>query len=202
MAELHDLTALEQGELVRSREVSPLELTEHYLARAHRIDDGAETVGAFVTLTDELARARAAQLETLERGASSPLYGVPTAIKDLNLTAGIRTTFGSPVFADFVPDVSDGVTLALEAAGMVSLGKTATPEFGSPCYTEPEGRPPAVTPWDRTRMAGGSSGGAAAAVAVETWPLEPVVVPPAGVVPVAVAVLSTRPAFTSVCLIV
>ena len=70
----------------------------------------------------------------------SPLHGVPTAIKDLNLTAGIRTTFGSPVFADFVPDVDDAVTLAIEAAGMVSLGKTATPEFGSPCYTEPEGR--------------------------------------------------------------
>ena len=122
-------------------------------------------MGAFVTLTDELALKRAAQLETLERDASSPLYGVPTAIKDLNLTQGIRTTFGSPVYADFVPDVSDGVTLALEAAGMVSLGKTATPEFGSPCYTEPEGRPPSVTPWDRTRMAGGSSGGAAAAVA-------------------------------------
>jgi amidase len=63
------------------------------------------------------------------------------------------------------------VTLALEAAGLVSLGKTATPEFGSPCYTEPEGRPPAVTPWDRTRMAGGSSGGAAAAVAAGLVPL-------------------------------
>jgi amidase len=122
-------------------------------------------VGAFVTLTDDLARARAGQLETLERGADSPLYGVPTAIKDLNLTAGVRTTFGSPAFADYVPDVSDAVTLGLEAAGMVSIGKTATPEFGSPCYTEPEGRPPSVTPWDRTRMAGGSSGGAAAAVA-------------------------------------
>ena len=75
------------------------------------------------------------------------------------------------MFADFVPDVSDGVTLAIEAAGMVSLGKTATPEFGSPCYTEPEGRPPAVTPWDRTRMAGGSSGGAAAAVAAGLVPV-------------------------------
>ena len=172
MAELHDLTALEQGALVRRREVSPLELVEHYLERAHRVDDSPDTtVGAFVTLTDELARARAGQLETLERGASSPLYGVPTAIKDLNLTAGVRTTFGSPVFADFVPDVSDGVTLALEAAGMVSLGKTATPEFGSPCYTEPEGRPAAVTPWDRSRMAGGSSGGAAAAVAAGLVPV-------------------------------
>ena len=172
MAELHDLTALEQGELVRRREVSPVELVEHYLERAHRIDDDpSTTVGAFVTLTDDLAWKRASQLETLERDASSPLYGVPTAIKDLNLTQGIRTTFGSPVYADFVPDVSDGVTLALEAAGMVSLGKTATPEFGSPCYTEPEGRPPSVTPWDRTRMAGGSSGGAAAAVAAGLVPV-------------------------------
>ncbi len=172
MAELHDLTALEQGELVRRREVSPLELVEHYLERAHRIDDHpATTVGAFVTLTDDLARARAGRLETLEGGATSPLHGVPTAIKDLNLTAGILTTFGSPAFADFVPDVSDGVTLSIESAGMVSLGKTATPEFGSPCYTEPEGRPPSVTPWDRTRMAGGSSGGAAAAVAAGLVPV-------------------------------
>jgi amidase len=171
VAELHDLTALEQGDLVRRGEVSPLELTEHYLARAHRIDDGAETVGAFVTITDDLALARAAGLAKAGRGPGSPLHGVPTAIKDLNLTQGVRTTFGSPVFADFVPDVSDAVTLAIEAAGMVSLGKTATPEFGSPCYTEPEGRPPSVTPWDRARMAGGSSGGAAAAVAAGLVPV-------------------------------
>ena len=163
MTELHDLTALEQGALVRRREVSPLELAEHYLERADRLD----TVGAFVTLTPERARARAAGLTTGE----SPLFGVPTAIKDLNLTAGVRTTFGSAAFADFVPDVSDGVTLSIEAAGMVSLGKTNTPELGSPCYTEPDVAPPAVTPWDRTRMAGGSSGGAAAAVAAGLVPV-------------------------------
>ena len=164
MAELHDLTALEQGELVRRREVSPLELTEHYLERAGRLD----TVGAFVTLTPELARARASSLPAVDGG---PLFGVPTAIKDLNLTAGVRTTFGSAAFADFVPEVSDGVTLSLEAAGMVSLGKTNAPEFGSPCYTEPDVAPPAVTPWDSTRTAGGSSGGAAAAVAAGLVPL-------------------------------
>jgi amidase len=162
MAELHDLTALEQGELVRRREVSPLELVDHYLARA-----GADAVGAFVTLTPERARACAAALPE----GDSPLRGVPTAIKDLNLTAGVRTTFGSAAFPDFVPDVSDGVTLSLEAAGLVSLGKTSTPELGSPCYTEPEGAPPAVTPWDTTRMAGGSSGGAAAAVAAGLVPV-------------------------------
>jgi amidase len=163
MAALHDLTALEQGELVRRREVSPLELTEHYLERADRLD----SVGAFVTLTPERARERAATLGT----GDSPLHGVPTAIKDLNLTAGVRTTFGSAAFADFVPDVSDGVTLSIEAAGMVSLGKTNTPEFGSPCYTEPDVAPPAVTPWDRARTAGGSSGGAAAAVAAGLVPV-------------------------------
>lgn len=162
---LHDLTALEQGDLVRRGEVSPLELVEHYLERP-------DTVGAFVTLTPDLARARASALPRPGAG-SSPLYGVPTAIKDLNLTAGVRTTFGSAAYADHVPEVSDNVTTSLEAAGLVSLGKTSTPEFGSPCYTEPDGAPPAVTPWDPTRMAGGSSGGAAAAVAAGLVPVAP-----------------------------
>ena len=166
MAALHDLTALEQGELVRRREVSPLELTEHYLERADRLD----SVGAFVTLTPELSRERAAALGTRPDGAG-PLWGVPTAIKDLNPTAGVRTTFGSAAFADYVPEVSDGVTQSIEAAGMVSIGKTNAPEFGSPCYTEPDVAPPAVTPWDRTRTAGGSSGGAAAAVAAGLVPV-------------------------------
>jgi len=163
VAQLHDLTALEQGAAVRRGEVSPAELVDHYLARS-------DNVGAFVTRTPELARERATELGRSEAG-DSPLWGVPTAIKDLNLTAGVRTTFGSPAFADFVPDVSDAVTLAIEDRGLISLGKTSTPEFGSPCYTEPEGLPPAVTPWDRTRMAGGSSGGAAAAVAAGLVPV-------------------------------
>src|SRR6478736_2966174 len=163
MADLHDLTALEQGDLVRRREVSPAELVDHYLERADRLD----SVGAFVTLTPERARGRAFSLES----GDSPLFGVPTAIKDLNLTAGVRTTFGSEAFRDFVPEISDGVTESLEAAGMVSIGKTNTPEFGSPCYTEPAVAPPAVTPYDRSRMAGGSSGGAAAAVAAGLVPV-------------------------------
>lgn len=161
MSELHDLTALEQGEAVRRGDVSPVELARHYLERA---DD----VGAFVTRTPELALERAA---SLPREGSSPLHGVPTAIKDLNPTAGVRTTFGSAAFADHVPDFSDEVTLAIEAAGMVSLGKTNTPEFGSPCYTEPDVAPPAVTPWDHSRTAGGSSGGAGAAVAAGLVPV-------------------------------
>jgi amidase len=163
VSELHDLTALAQGVAVRRGEVSPRELVEHYAARG---DD----VGAFVSRTTRSAVQRAEALLPVPTDAG-PLYGVPTAIKDLNLTAGVRTTFGSAAYADFVPDISDGVTLSIEDAGLVSLGKTNTPEFGSPCYTEPDVAPPAVTPWDRTRMAGGSSGGAAAAVAAGLVPL-------------------------------
>lgn len=160
MAELHDLTALEQGAAIRAGEVSSAELVEHHLARI----DG-EPYGAFVTVTPE--RARAARVPT----SPGPLAGVPTAIKDLNLTAGVPTAFGSAAYAGFVPDVDDEVVRRTDAAGMPVLGKTATPEFGSPCYTEPEGRPPAVTPWDTTRMAGGSSGGAGAAVAAGLVPV-------------------------------
>jgi amidase len=168
MAELHDLTALEQGAAVRDREVSPVELVDHYLARIERLSDA---VGAFVTVTGELARKQAllAEARAGEPGLP-PLFGVPTAVKDLNLTAGVRTTFGSATMADFVPDVSDEVVLRLEHAGLVSLGKTNTPEFGSPCYTEPDVAPPARTPYDLERMAGGSSGGAAAAVAAGLVP--------------------------------
>ena len=161
MSELHDLTALEQGAAIRRGEVSTAELVEHYLGR---IDQHAEKLGAFVTVTAEQARAASPV-------GDGPLAGVPTAIKDLNATSGVRTSFGSPVFADFVPDFDDEVVRRIEAAGLVSLGKTSTPEFGSPCYTEPEGAPPAVTPWDTTRMAGGSSGGSASAVSAGLVPL-------------------------------
>ncbi len=163
MTELHELTALQAAAAVRAHEVSPLELVEHALARIERLD----RLGAFVTLTPEraLEQARAAEQKVLGSAELPPLFGVPTAIKDLNLTAGIPTKLGSAVFADFVPDVDDNIVTLLRAAGTISLGKTATPEFGLPCYTETDLGPPTVTPWDETRLAGGSSGGAGAAVA-------------------------------------
>jgi amidase len=169
MTELHDLTALEQGTAIRDGHVSPSELVEHYLFRVERLSD---QVGAFVTVTDELARKQAKLAESRLHEENLPLlFGVPTAFKDLNQTAGIRTTFGSATMARFVPDVSDEVVLRIEAAGMISLGKTNTPEFGSPCYTEPDVAPPARTPYDLDRMAGGSSGGAGAAVAAGLVPV-------------------------------
>jgi amidase len=169
MAQLHDLTALEQAAAIRTRVVSPSELVDHYLDRIDRLSD---QVGAFVTVTDELARKQAKLAEARLDSEDLPLlFGVPTAIKDLNQTAGIRTTFGSATMAEHVPDVSDEVVLRLEQVGMISLGKTSTPEFGSPCYTEPAVAPPARTPYDLDRMAGGSSGGAGAAVAAGLVPV-------------------------------
>ena len=173
MAELHELSALEAAAAVRRREVSPVELVEHALGRLDRLDG---RLGAFVTVTADTAReqARAAEQAVLRAGDPRelpPLLGVPTAIKDLNLTAGVPTKLGSRAFADWVPDVDDHVVTLLRAAGTISLGKTATPEFGLPCYTETDLGPPARTPWDTTRLAGGSSGGAAAAVAGGIVPL-------------------------------
>jgi amidase len=169
VTQLHDLTALEQAAAVRSGEVSPTQLVEHSLARIEALDAG---LGAFITVTPERALMAAADAEARlrEGGDLPPLLGVPTAIKDLNNTAGVRTTFGSAVMADFVPPVDDAVVTKLAAAGTISLGKTNTPEFGFPCYTDNDLAGPARCPWDPTRLAGGSSGGAAVAVAAGMIP--------------------------------
>src|SRR5215207_5031780 len=171
MAELHEMTALAQAAAVRTKQVSPVELVEHHLARVEK--RGAE-LGAFVTVTADaaLAQAREAEQRVVRADPATlpPLLGVPTAIKDLNLTAGVRTTLGSALFAEFVPPVDDHVVTLLRRAGTISLGKTNTPEFGLPCYTEPAVAPPARTPWDPARSAGGSSGGAGAAVAAGLVP--------------------------------
>lgn len=164
MPQPHELTALEQADAVRRGELGAVELVDLALARIEALDP---LLGAFAAVTADAARAQAAAVQARRRaGEDLPaLAGVPTAIKDLALTAGIPTGFGSRTYAGFVPDVDDDAARLLREAGLVSVGKTATPEFGLPPYTEPPGRPAAVTPWDAGRLAGGSSGGAAAAVA-------------------------------------
>src|SRR5689334_14714267 len=168
MAELHDLTATEQAAAVRDGSVSPVELTEHYLDRIDRLD---AALGAFITVTPELARKQAADAEAQavaarREGRELPaLHGVPVPVKDLNFVAGVRCTLGSAAFAEHVPDTDDHVVTRLREAGTILLGKTNTPEFGLPAYTENRLAPPARTPWDLERSAGGSSGGAGAAVA-------------------------------------
>jgi len=172
MAQIHDLTVIELAAAIRAGELSPVAVTDHYLRRTAEL--GAR-VGAFFTVTADLAaeQARAAEKAVAaadEVAALPPLTGVPIPVKDLNMVAGVRQTLGSAAFADNVPDTDDHVVVKIKQAGAVLTGKTATPEFGLPCYTETDIGPPARTPWDLSRSAGGSSGGAAAAVAAGLAP--------------------------------
>ncbi|WP_328854760.1 amidase [Microbispora hainanensis] len=171
MAHIHDLTALEQAAAVRTGELSPVQITEHYLERIERLDPG---LGAFVTVTADRALAQAreqeARLAAGDTGDLPPLLGVPIPIKDLNFVKDVPLHFGSATYEGFVAPADDSVVERLRDAGTVMLGKTSTPEFGMPCYTETYLHEPARTPWDITRSAGGSSGGAAAAVAAGLAP--------------------------------
>jgi amidase len=171
---IHELTTLELAAAVRRRDVSPTEVLDHTIERADRL---SERVGAFVTLTPELAReqARVTEKAVLAAGRAGsempPLAGVPCPVKDLVMVAGVPFTAGSAALAGTVAPVDDGVVSLLRDAGTVMIGKTTTPEFGLPCYTEPDIAAPARSPWDLTRSAGGSSGGAAAAVAAHIVPV-------------------------------
>lgn len=170
MADLSDLTARQLAAAVRSGDVNPTEVATEALERAERL--GPE-VGAFVALTPELAQDQAAELERrLRAGAALPaLAGVPCPIKDLTQVAGVPIRRGSAALDPVPAPVDDGVVTLLREAGTIMVGKTNTPEFGLPPYTEPDIAPPARTPWDLSRSAGGSSGGAAAAVAAGLVPI-------------------------------
>jgi amidase len=172
MTQIHELTMIELATAIRTRELSPVAVTDHYLRRTAELND---RVGAFFTVTAELAAEQALAAEKAVAAADDParlppLTGVPIPIKDLNMVAGVRQTLGSAVYAANVPATDDHVVARIRQAGAVITGKTATPEFGLPCYTETRIGPPARTPWDLSRSAGGSSGGAAAAVAAGLAP--------------------------------
>jgi amidase len=165
--ELAFTPALEQRELVRRGEVSPSELVDLYLERIERLNPQLD---AFLTVATEQARdaARAAEKElaaTRDERDLPPFLGVPTSIKDLNDTAGIRTTHGTAEWHDRVPDRDEEVVARIRRAGFILLGKTNTPEFGSRAVTQTRAYPPARNPWDTARTPGGSSGGAGASVA-------------------------------------
>jgi amidase len=169
MFELHHLTAQEQWDWLQRGDISPTELATHYLDRIARLNG---ELGAFTTVIRDVALARARSLESAGR-VSAPLWGIPFGDKDLTRRAGVRTTFGSRLFEHYVPEESDEIVTVLDAAGGVSLGKTNAPEFGLPSYTESLVAPPARTPWNIALGAGGSSGGAAVAVAAGLLPFAP-----------------------------
>lgn len=164
------MPATEIAAACRSGRLSPVEVVDAVL---EHIDDVNPRINAIVTLTAELAReqARAAE-ETLRSGAGAgPLAGVPVTIKDLTVTAGIRTTFGSRAYADHIPQEDALLVSRLRAAGAIILGKTNTPEWGYKGATDNLLFGPTRNPWDLSRIAGGSSGGAAAAVAAGLGPI-------------------------------
>lgn len=169
LAVIHEMTALEQAQAIQRGDFTAVEATEHYL---RRVDDLNDTVAAYVHIAADRALDQAAKADRdlRESGAASALHGVVVPIKDLNLVNGVPTTFGS-VALNLTPPMSDFFVDRMERGGTITLGKTATPEFGLTCYTEPDGRPPARNPWDLDRSPGGSSGGAAAAVAAGLAPV-------------------------------
>ena len=168
-ADLLYLSAQQAAAMIRRRKLSPVELTEAVLNQTERI----QPLNAFVTVLWDEARsaARAAEAAVMRGDALAPLHGVPVHVKDQVDTAGIRTTFGSAIFADNVPDREDGLIARLRTAGTILIGKTRLPEFGHKGLTDGPSFGTTRNPWDHSRTCGGSSGGAAAAIAAGVGPL-------------------------------
>ena len=169
-AELCFLTATELACRIRTRELSCQEVLEAHLDQIERINP---QVNAIVTLVAEQAldQARRADETWPKHDELGPLYGLPIAHKDLVVTKGIRTTLGSPIFVDFVPDQDELIVERMRQAGAITLGKTNTPEFGAGSQTYNEVFGATLNPYDLTKTCGGSSGGAAVALACGMLPL-------------------------------
>ncbi|MDF5756011.1 amidase family protein [Spongiactinospora sp. TRM90649] len=168
--ELCELTAVEAAGLIRGREIASAELVEACLRRIEQVNG---QVNAIVTLTAERALDAAARADA-DLGAGrpwGPLHGLPVAHKDLVDTAGVRTTYGSRLYAEHVPDQDALIVRRMRAAGAISIGKTNTPEFGTGSHTVNEVFGATRNPYDTAKSAGGSSGGAAAALATGMVPL-------------------------------
>src|SRR6478735_4900419 len=165
-----DSTARAMAEAVRRREISARELLELHLTR---IAERNPELTAIVSLDEERARAGAAEADaaTARGDALGPLHGLPFAFKDTHDVAGWRTTYGSPLFADHVPDADDLVVARIRAAGAVPIGRTNVPEFAAGSHTFNTVFGTTRNPVDPTRSAGGSSGGAACALRAGMVPL-------------------------------
>jgi amidase len=162
--------AVELAGMVRSREISAVELLEAHLDQIHTLNPA---INAVVTLDEEGARAAAASADrALAAGAAvGPLHGLPIAFKDTARTRGLRTTFGHPRFADHVPDDDDPHVRSILAAGAIPLGKTNVPEHAAGSHTVNRVFGATRNPYDLTRSVGGSSGGAAASLAAGFQPI-------------------------------
>jgi amidase len=160
-------SALEQAKLIKTRQITPLELTELYLDRIAKYDS---QVGSFNYVAKEMAiadaQSKTVQLaETIDTSSLPPFFGVPIAIKDLKSVADMPISYGLLALKEQIAKYDEGVVSKIKQAGFIILGKTATSELGSFPYTEPEGFAPTRNPWNLEYTPGGSSGGSAAAVA-------------------------------------
>ena len=164
------MSAADLAAAIRKKKVSPVEVVDAVLARIQDVKD----LNAYVTVDTEGARraAREAERALTTRGAKlGPLHGVPFSVKDLILTRGLRTTFGTPLYRDHVPSEDAPIVLRMKAAGAILIGKTNTPTFGWIGITDNLLFGVTRNPWDAGRTPGGSSGGAGAAVAAGLAPL-------------------------------
>jgi amidase len=164
------LTATEMARLLRRKELSAREVLEAHLRQIERLNP---QINAIVTLVEGKARKRAAELdeEAAHGRFAGPLHGLPIAHKDLLETKGIRTTFGSPILRDYVPVRNELIVERAQQAGAVTIGKTNTPEFGAGSQTFNTIFGATRNPWDLSKTSGGSSGGAAAALACGMVPI-------------------------------
>ena len=162
--------AVDLAALLRSRELSAVELMEATLARIAAVNPA---VNAVVTLLPEraIAGARAADAALARGDQVGPLHGLPIAHKDTMATAGVRTTWGSPIFAEFVPETDALIVEREKAAGAITIGKTNVPEFGAGSHTFNPVFGATRNPYDRGVSSGGSSGGAAVALACGMHPI-------------------------------
>jgi amidase len=170
MTEPCDLSAVEARRLIGRKALSPVELTESCIARIEAVDG---TVNAMVTRCFERARseAKAAEDAVMRGDALGALHGLPMGVKDLNVTEGVLTTYGSPLHAENVPDKDERIIAALRQAGAIVLGKTNTPEFGAGANTKNAVFGATGNPFDPSRICGGSSGGSAVALATGMAPI-------------------------------
>jgi amidase len=170
IGELPFLSALAQASLLRCRQISSVELVSTYLGRIEALNPGLR---AYVTLAPELAldAAQSADQQYAKSDEVPPFLGVPISIKDNTETAGLRTTFSSRAFEDYVPTVDAAVVRRLRSTGFIVLGKTNTPEFGILPTTESELNGICRNPWSTDLSPGGSSGGAAVSVAAGLAPV-------------------------------
>ena len=160
-------SALDLAQCIRKREISPLELTQLYLERIQRYDP---QLGSFFTVAADLAledaQVKTEQLAKIPDTVElPPFFGIPAAIKDLNPTAGLPCSYGVAALKSQIATEDDNISQRMRKAGFILLGKTATSELGTFPYCESPGFAPTRNPWNLDYTAGGSSGGAAAAVA-------------------------------------